>query len=225
MDIKQQAKELLSQHSKDYDEPSCNIHCSGALAAIEAALRFRDFTELQAFDSQLSAAYSAGRNGERFDMLAAKECIRQIAALTSQRQSDATDVWAIADEVIADAYPDIYGKGIGWWGHARIANHGILRGAIAGAISKSRSLQPTAIPDGMVVDDTARLDAIASEYLHLVPFDMPTGAGDADVGWSVLQSTNAGDVEIYRHYSDDPRGAIDAAIAAAPGSAEGDGNG
>ena len=40
----------------------------------------------------------------------------------------------IADEVIAQAYPDFYNKGRGWWGAKRIPNHGILRGAIAKAI-------------------------------------------------------------------------------------------
>ena len=60
--------------------------------------------------------------------------------------------------------------------------------------------------------DTESLNFIAAEYLHLIPFEMPTGQGDADVGWKVLQSQQGkGDVEIACVYSDDVRAAIDAA--------------
>lgn len=45
------------------------------------------------------------------------------------------DAFAIADEVIEEAYPDFYGKGKGWWGARRIPNYGILRGAIAKSIN------------------------------------------------------------------------------------------
>ena len=31
------------------------------------------------------------------------------------------------------------------------------------------------------------LDALAANYWKLVPFDMPTGQGDADVGWRVIE--------------------------------------
>ena len=37
----------------------------------------------------------------------------------------------IADNIIEQVYPDIYGKGKGWWGGKRIPNFGILRGAIS----------------------------------------------------------------------------------------------
>jgi hypothetical protein len=73
-------------------------------------------------------------------------------------------------------------------------------------------------------EDTRLLDFVASEYLHLIPFSMPTpGGDDADVGWVVKQSTmRDGDVELARHYSDDPRAAIEAAIqAATPAPASG----
>jgi hypothetical protein len=62
--------------------------------------------------------------------------------------------------------------------------------------------------------DAARLDFVASEYLHLVPFDMPTGQGDADVGWEIRQSVcgQIKDVVIVRHYKDDVRAALDEAI-------------
>jgi hypothetical protein len=63
--------------------------------------------------------------------------------------------------------------------------------------------------------DRARLDAIAAEYLHIVPFEMPTGAGDADVGWDALQSTMGTKhaALLGRVFEDDPRKVIDAAIA------------
>lgn len=44
----------------------------------------------------------------------------------------------IADTVIEEAYPNIYGKEKGWWGAQRIPNFGILRGAIANAIINER---------------------------------------------------------------------------------------
>jgi hypothetical protein len=65
--------------------------------------------------------------------------------------------------------------------------------------------------------DTERLDFVAAEYMHLIPFDRPTGGGDADVGWMVLQSTQAnGDVEIARVYEDNVRAAIDGAMSPTP---------
>jgi hypothetical protein len=61
--------------------------------------------------------------------------------------------------------------------------------------------------------DAERLNLIAAQYLHLIPFDMPTGAGDADVGWCVMQShIGKDDVEISRTHEDDLRKAIDAAL-------------
>lgn len=81
MSIEQKSKELLREHSADFADANTNIHFCGALTAIEAALRLRDFTELQEFDKQLSAAYRAGSDGIAFDILAAKESVR--AALQS----------------------------------------------------------------------------------------------------------------------------------------------
>lgn len=48
--------------------------------------------------------------------------------------------------------------------------------------------------------DTVLLDFLAEEYLDLRAFEMPTGAGDADVGWKVIQHHMA--------YRDDPREAL-----------------
>jgi hypothetical protein len=65
-----------------------------------------------------------------------------------------------------------------------------------------------------VAEDAARLDAIASEYWTLAPFDMPTGQGDADVGWRVTQYVGMARKPevIAEHFFDNPRAAIDAAM-------------
>jgi len=48
------------------------------------------------------------------------------------------NVFDIADMIIERAYPNIYKKEKGWWGAKRIPNFGILRGAIAKALSDNR---------------------------------------------------------------------------------------
>ena len=63
--------------------------------------------------------------------------------------------------------------------------------------------------------DAERMNAIANEYYRLDPFSMPTGADDADVGWRVSQY-HMGDLTprtVVEFYKDDPRAALDAAIA------------
>ena len=50
------------------------------------------------------------------------------------------DPFDIADRVIEEAYPNYYNREKGWWGAQRIPNFGILRGAIASAIQRERSL-------------------------------------------------------------------------------------
>lgn len=64
--------------------------------------------------------------------------------------------------------------------------------------------------------DTERLDFIASEYLRVDCFDMPTGQGDADVGWRLEQQfQQAPHMRVIACvYKDDLRACIDAAIAA-----------
>jgi hypothetical protein len=76
-------------------------------------------------------------------------------------------------------------------------------------------------------EDGARLDWLAREYWRLDPFDIPTGAVDADVGWRVLQYHGDAPRErtVAEVYTDDPRAAIDAAIAAERGAGEGRGDG
>ena len=80
----------------------------------------------------------------------------------------------------------------------------------------------TAVPveqaDGEVTEDTRLLDAIFQNSWDLRCFDMPTGSGDADIGWKVIEHTRAhGEVEIAVAYKDDPREAIrEALLATAP---------
>jgi hypothetical protein len=64
--------------------------------------------------------------------------------------------------------------------------------------------------------DTIMLDFIASEYLDVSAFAMPTGAGDADVGWKLVQEHEGkkGRVEVACHYRDDLRAAIREAMQA-----------
>lgn len=68
------------------------------------------------------------------------------------------------------------------------------------------------------VTDKDRLDWLQSNSCDLVCFDMPTGQGDADIGWRVIghhmsepQERTIGEV-----FRDDPRAAIDAAMATPP---------
>lgn len=126
-----------------------------------------------------------------------------------------SDVWrmkfrAVADELRTAA--SVVGEETDGWKHWSILERAICTAIDAGTIR---------LEDGKIVAnpgaearDAARMDFIASEYLHLIPFEMPTGAGDADVGWVVSQSSMTGDIEIARHYADDPRAAIDAAVRA-----------
>lgn len=74
-------------------------------------------------------------------------------------------------------------------------------------------------PAEPVVDDVRLLDLIAAEYLHVEPFAMPTGQGDADVGWEVRQSYEPGNKTkiIATAYRDDIRAALREAYAALRG--------
>jgi len=68
-----------------------------------------------------------------------------------------------------------------------------------------------------VPEDTLRLDAIKENSWDLMCFEMPTGAGDADIGWRVMEHYRADPElrEVSVEYSDDPRKAIDSAVLAA----------
>ena len=60
--------------------------------------------------------------------------------------------------------------------------------------------------------DVERLTYIASEYLKIDSFNIPTGQGDADVGWRISQYRMGWPSEkvMHEHFSDDLRAAIDA---------------
>lgn len=75
-------------------------------------------------------------------------------------------------------------------------------------------MQPVALTS--VHPDTVLLDFIASEYLDVSPFAMPTGQGDADVGWQLHQEHEGkkGRVVVAYHYRDDLRAAIRKAMQA-----------
>ena len=53
-------------------------------------------------------------------------------------QRELESVRDLADSIIEEAYPNIYGVEKGMWGAQRIPNWGILRGAIVRAILKER---------------------------------------------------------------------------------------
>lgn len=76
---------------------------------------------------------------------------------------------------------------------------------------------PTA--PAQVPEDARLLDAVRDNSWKLDPFDMPTGGGDADIGWRVVQYHMGEPTErvVAEAYEDDPRAAIRAAMAATQG--------
>jgi hypothetical protein len=64
--------------------------------------------------------------------------------------------------------------------------------------------------------DSDRLSAVADGSWDLRCFETPTGQGDADIGWRVIEHHMGKPHEriVGEAYTDDPRKAIDAAIAA-----------
>jgi hypothetical protein len=75
-----------------------------------------------------------------------------------------------------------------------------------------------------ITKDAERLNFISSEYIKIDPFSIPTGGDDADVGWCLSQYYMAkpNEREIHRHYNDDLRSAIDAAIKVGAGGTAAD---
>ncbi len=64
-------------------------------------------------------------------------------------------------------------------------------------------------------EDAALLDFIGKNYLDLRCFDMPTGQGDADIGWRIVQHHMGAPHErvVSEVYADDPRQAVREAMA------------
>lgn len=83
------------------------------------------------------------------------------------------------------------------------------------AAKPTGSALPIASPKPAPHPDTARLDALRDECWDLRSFAVPTGGDDADVAWRVVGHWMAEPHErtIAEGWSDDPRVAIDAAIA------------
>lgn len=70
--------------------------------------------------------------------------------------------------------------------------------------------------------DTRRIDALRDESWDLRCFSMPTGGDDADIGWRVIGHWQAKphEREVGVAYTDDPRAAIDDALARKQAPAE-----
>jgi len=98
-----------------------------------------------------------------------------------------------------------------------------LPGDVVAVIDSALSAAPATANDPLTVapsqttadvhPDTKRLDLIQNEFLRLDPIDLPTGGGDADVGWTVSQYHQGEEAPrvLVRFYEDDARGALDAA--------------
>lgn len=76
------------------------------------------------------------------------------------------------------------------------------------------AMQPTP-QEAAKVSDTELLDALAANYWDLKCIDIPTGGGDADVDWIIVEHHmgKKGDVTIAQAYTDDPRAALRRAIS------------
>lgn len=68
--------------------------------------------------------------------------------------------FVIADAAIETAYPDVYGRGKGWWGAKRIPNFGILRGAIARALRRETTLMEASIGGNTKIKITETTQAV-----------------------------------------------------------------
>ncbi len=100
------------------------------------------------------------------------------------------------------------------WGYLSEAIDDLPRGTKLYTTPPAQPQAPAA-----AVPEASLLDKVRDESWGLVPFDMPTGGGDADVRWRVLEYHMAAPHErvVAEVYKDDPRAALEAAvIAAAP---------
>jgi len=71
-------------------------------------------------------------------------------------------------------------------------------------------------------DDTALLDAVQRNHWKVAPTDQPTGGGDADIGWYVLEEDMAapsGLRIVHEHATDNVREALTAALQASSAEA------
>jgi hypothetical protein len=115
---------------------------------------------------------------------------------------------AYAGDGVLELLPAV-GEGSVWLSHAQ--QDGQPNALYTAAQLHAYALSALAAARGQEGEDAARLDWIASEYLTVEPFDMPTGQGDADVGWRVFQYHGRERKLIAEHHVDNVRAAIDAA--------------
>lgn len=92
-----------------------------------------------------------------------------------------------------------------------------LQGTYKSAVkSRSEMRQGLIATRQLLAEEKDRLDWLRENSCDLRCVDMPTGAGDADIHWSVIAhyESKPHEREVGRAYTDDPRAAIDAARAA-----------
>ncbi|MDR0204968.1 MAG: hypothetical protein LBJ40_22785 [Delftia acidovorans] len=197
---------------------------ANALAALERTQHASDADRLAAAD-QLRNALAAAPQAPAVRaalsegvILAVDKWFSQNTGLGGCSDKDAAELAAIfAAAPQAPAAPDdvlCYIRA----GATLPERHGfeVCRATDAGAMAVMGDGRVSA-PAAPAVDasDTALLDALAAESMDLRCFDMPTGQGDADVGWRVIQHHMGAPTErvVSEVYKDDPRSAIRAAIA------------
>jgi hypothetical protein len=135
-----------------------------------------------------------------------------------------------------DAWDTVSGEPPNWWcdeaGTATIEDGTIAARALRGEplnwnsegedatpkpIDGERLAAPVSaaqpVAQGLTETDSELLNFIGGEYLTLESFEMPTGAGDADVGWRTIQHHRNSKRIASEVYEDDPREAIRQAMA------------
>lgn len=119
---------------------------------------------------------------------------------------------SVADRLLRDMEAAEHPKGMSTHDGKLRVEAWLLRRIIKAITSPDNMIPPA----DDVTKDAERLAEIHKNYWKLEPFSMPTGAGDADVGWRVIEFHEAKPTErtVAEVFSDDPRKAIDSAIAA-----------
>jgi hypothetical protein len=172
-----------------------------------------------------------------------EQAIEALHALIEATPKGATHLatYALTLSAFIEAAPEKGGEAVAWrwrylldhgiysqWRHSATMEH------VKAKIAAQRALEPyrgwrdqieplyahPAAAKEPGVTDKALLDFIASEYCDLRCFDIPTGAGDGDVGWRVIKHYVAKPHErtVGEVYRDDPRAALAAALAQQQGT-------
>ena len=95
-------------------------------------------------------------------------------------------------------------------GNEFICNRWLLKSAYAAMLAAT----PAAPSQPVTLTGTDLLDALRDNSWKVEPFDMPTGQGDADIGWRVVEYYMDKPTErtVAEVYKDDPAAAIIAAL-------------